>query len=90
MVGQTLAKREITVNDHIFVLLVVLFRLNVKNFTFKGRVRMSDKHILCLELLNLAVLRHGDKAGRWDLELHFFDFCIDLLGNFLVGLARLA
>lgn len=90
MVGQTLAKREITVNDHILVLLVVLFRLNVENFTFKGRVGMRDKHILCLELLNFAVLRHGDKAGRWDLEFQFFDFCINFLGNFLVGLAGLA
>jgi hypothetical protein len=66
LIGQTLAKREITVNDHILVLLVVLFRLNVENFTFKGRVGMRDKHILGLKLLNLAVLRHGDKAGRWD------------------------
>jgi hypothetical protein len=56
LVRQTLAKREITVDDKILILLVVLLRLNVKNLTFKGRIRMGDKNILSLEFLNFTVL----------------------------------
>jgi hypothetical protein len=56
LVRQTLAKREITVDDKILILLVVLLRLNVKNLTFKGRIGMGDKNILSLEFLNFTVL----------------------------------
>jgi len=90
LVRKTLAKREITVDDKILILLVVLLRLNVKNLTFKGRIGMGDKNILSLKFLNFTVFWDSDKAGGWYWELHFFNLCVDLLGNFLVGLARLA